>query len=362
MIENENEDGIPVPPAEWDEVAARFPAIDPDHPVGITAESIAFMVTEAVTRHSMNSARTAQSLDNRLGASEIGMCRNYLRHVIIGTERQEDAKVPWAAFIGTALGDYVENAVHAEFGVEAQIPVIATLPESGLTIPGHIDLFEPGEILSDTSLGIGAIHDWGDPGWVGDLKAKDGVRLIRTIKDVDRGHLFQIRLYHLALVQDDQISPDAPAFLIYLDRSGKDPVPVVIEVPTGDDYIAEIEEWVNDVVYAVKTGEEASRDRDYSWCEVACPFFWACRGADEHHAAGALIEDEQQLSTIKAYQEGKAMEKEGKALAEEARDALIGVAGTTPDRLVLSWTSIGASTYTVNRQPGVRLNLRKIKG
>jgi hypothetical protein len=358
VIENENEDGIPTPRAEWDG-PGDFPPIDIDNPVGITAESIAFMVTEAVTRHSMNSARTTQSLDNRLGASEIGMCRNYLRHVIVGTERREEARVPWAAFIGTVLGDGVENAVAREFGTRVQESVVATLP-SGLRIPGHIDLFDEGVQVSDNT-GDDIVDVWDDPGWVGDLKAKDGVRLIRSLKDVDRAHRFQIRLYHLALVQAERIAPDAPAFVIYIDRSGKDPEPKVIQVPTGDDYIAQIDEWVQDVVYAVKTGEEASRDRDYSWCEVACPFFYACRGADEHHAAGALIEDESQLSTIKAYQEGKAMEKEGKALAEEARDALIGVAGTTPDRLVLSWTVINASTYTVNRQPGVRMNLRKIK-
>lgn len=341
-MSNENEDGIPIPPA-WDEQS------NPVGVRGVAAERIGEMVTQAVTAHSMNSARTAQSKDNRLGASEIGMCRNYMRHVIIGTERQEDAKVPWAAFIGTALGEFIENAVTDEFDVFAQEQVLATLP-SGLTVPGHVDLWGEKHVYQ------------GDPGWVGDLKAKDGTRLIRTIKDCDRSHLFQVRLYHLALVQAGSIEPDAPAFLIYVDRSGKDPEPKVIEVPTGDEYTAEIDEWVNDAVYAVKVGEEASRDRDYSWCEVACPFFWACRGADEHHAAGGLIEDEHQLTVIKAYQAGKAMEKDGKALAEEARDALVGVAGTTPDGLVLSWTQINASSYMVNRQPGVRMNLRRIKG
>lgn len=360
MSENTNEDGIPVPPAEWDEVPAGLEESNPTGSLGISAESIAFMVTEAVSRHSMNSARTAQSLDNRLGASEIGMCREYLRNVIVGTERREEPRVPWAAFIGTMLGDGIERAVNAEFGTQVQASVVATLP-SGLKIPGHIDLFEPGTMTTNYPLGEDMPHEWDDPGYVGDLKAKDGVRMIRTLKDVDRGHLFQIRLYHLALVQDEQIAPDAPAFLIYVDRSGKDAEPKVIQVPTGDDYIEEIDSWVQDVVYAVKTGEQASRDRDYSWCEVACPFFWACRGADEHHAAGALIEDESQLSAIKAYREGKAMEKEGKALAEEARDSLVGVAGTTPDRVVLSWTVINPSSYTVNRQAGVRMNLRALK-
>lgn len=356
-MENENEDGIPIPPAEWDEVRRVLPT--PVERVGKTIEEIAFMVTNAVSQHSMGSARTAQSLDNRLGASEIGMCREYLRNVIVGTERVEEPRVPWAAFIGTALGDAIESAVVAEYGVNAQASVVATLP-SGLTIPGHIDLYEEYEWDEEEYAGqIDRVVT--NPGWVGDLKAKDGIRLIRTIKDCDRGHLFQIRLYHLALVQIGMITKDAPAFLIYVDRSGKDPVPSVIEVPTGDDYIAEIDSWIDDVVYAVKHGEQASRDRDYSWCEVACPFFWACRGADEHHAAGALVEDEEHLSRIKSYQDGKAMEKEGKALAEEARDALAGVAGTTPDGLVLSWTTINPSTYTVNRNAGVRMNLRRIK-
>jgi hypothetical protein len=325
-----------------------------------TPEVIADRVTTAIIRHSMNSARTAQSLDNRLGASEIGMCRNYLRHVVIGTERDDDERIPWAAFIGTALGEFVENAVVQEFGVEAQTNVVATLP-SGLTVPGHVDLWEEYEWEEVSTVAGPFDRIVTSPGWVGDLKAKDGTRLIRSLKDVDRSHLFQIRLYHLALVQLGHLAPEAPAYLIYLDRSGKDHEPVVIEVPTGEEYITEIDEWISDVVYAVKTGEEASRDRAYSWCEVACPFFTSCRGADETHANGVLVEDEGQLSAIKAYREGKAMEREGKALADEAKDALVGVAGTTPDGLVLSWTSVGSSTYQVERQPYARINVRALK-
>ena len=62
MIENENEDNIPEP--------LEFrPTLEAPH--GITPAFVSEIITTAVTRHSMNSARTAQSNDNRLGASEI---------------------------------------------------------------------------------------------------------------------------------------------------------------------------------------------------------------------------------------------------------------------------------------------------
>jgi len=237
---------------------------------------------------------------------------------------------------------------------------MAHLP-SGLSIPGHIDLFEPGDqqYVDPGVLGKPEII-WRNPGYVADVKTKANISLIRTVEDVDRAHLFQIRLYHLALVQEGKIAPDAPAYLIYLDRSGKNPDPKVIEVPTREEYITEIDEWVGDAVYAVKAGEEASKDRPVPWCVAACPYAWDCRAGDTL-ANGNLIEDETQLRAVKAYIEGKELEKRSKDLIDAAKDALEDVSGTTPDGFVVAHTVIAGATYTTTRQPGVRLSIRRLK-
>lgn len=311
----------------------------------ITAEAIGAMVVEAVKAQSMNSARTAQQADNRIGASEVGLCRSYLQRMIRQEEKREDERVPWQAFIGTALGDALERALAAVVqGVWVQDDVLATLP-SGLTIPGHIDAY--GEA------------DEEQPGWVLDFKAKDGVIVVSRQGDIDRSHKYQVALYWLALVQAGKIRPDAPAFVVYVDRSGKTWEPFVKEVTVDQALIAEIDEWLGDVIYAVRNGEEASRDRPYEFCEVACPFFFNCRGSDEFHAQG-LITDEEALTAIKVYQEAAAAEKAAKKAKDEAKAALAGISGSNGE-VVLSWTQVNESQIESYTRAGyTRLNMRRV--
>lgn len=327
-----------------------------------TAESLQLLVVETVQRWSKEHDRSQQAADFRLGASDIGVCREQTRLTILQTERREEERVPWAAALGTAVGAWLEAEMERQWGTLTQAEVVATLP-SGRTVPGHIDCYEPMETVARDRLAddepVTAVVS---PGAVWDFKAKDGVRLAAR-ENPDRGHVYQIALYHRGLVQAGLIAPDAPAFIVYVDRSGKSAEPVVKEVVVDDALIEEIDAWIEDSIYAVRNGETAPRDRAYEWCQVACPVFWACRGADEHHASGRLIEDEEALSAIKGYRAGRDMEKEGKALKEEARDRLNDVDGTTPDGWVLSHTETGEVTVqTFVRPAGRRLNLRPLKG
>lgn len=311
----------------------------------MTPDDIKTMVVNAIIDESMGSARTAQAEDYRLGASDLGQCRSFLWRFIRQDQRHEREDIPWPAFIGTALGDRLESALgEVSENIEAQRAVLTTFP-SGITVPGHVDLF-------------GLAYD-DEPGWVLDFKAKDGTRMWVN-GELDRSNVYQIATYHRALVQEGLISPEAPAYLVFLDRSGKNPEPVVRQVDVTDDLIAEIDQWVADAIEGVLSHEEPPRDRPYTWCEVACPFFLDCRGSDETLADGRLIEAPEHLTALEQYVKGKALEKQGREMAEEAKDALVGVSGTG-NGVVLSWTHVGGSEFMTRRQPYDRMNVRKLK-
>lgn len=309
----------------------------------MTPDDVKKMVATATRNHSMNSARTAQSVDNRIGASDVGVCRSFLWRMIKQEERREEGD-NWKAFLGTAIGDLLERAMVAEFGtVHTQDEVVCELP-SGRLVPGHVDVWTEPETV--------------EPGSVWDFKAKDGLTLVEREDEPDRSHRYQIALYHRALVQAEKISPNAPAFIVYVDRSGKQSEPVVKQVDVTDELISEIDDWINDAIYGVVNDQEPSRDRPYQWCEVACPFFDNCRGADEVRSTG-LIEDPEKLLAVKMYREGLEMEKAGAAMKDEARDALVGVSGTA-DGLAVSWTHVNSSSVNYTREAYDRLSIRPL--
>jgi len=327
-----------------------------------TTQEMADLVVNAIINNSMTSARSAQSADNKIGASELGMCRSYLQRMILQEPKREEERIPWAAFIGTALGDALEAALmKANPKVVTQYETETVFP-SGRTVPGHVDAFLPswediavrnanGEIVVVEK---GALRD----GWVLDFKAKDGL-VVAERGEPDRAHVYQIASYWLALVQQGLLDAEtAKAFIVYVDRSGGDPEPVVKEVNVKDWLIEEIDEFVDDAIQAVVHGHEAPRDRPYEWCNIACPFFYNCRGSDEMHAEG-LITDPEVLTAAAAYQQGLEMSREATRLKDGAKPYLQGRSGSTGTH-VLSWTHINSSEVAYTRDGYDRINFRKI--
>lgn len=311
-----------------------------------TPEQIADLVVQAIVNNSMTSARTAQSNDNKIGASELGMCRSYLQRMILQEEKREEERIPWAAFIGTALGDALEAALMKSNPDIVTQYETETLFPSGRLVPGHIDAH------------LATAMDEVGGGWVLDFKAKDGL-VVSERGEPDRAHVYQIVSYYLALVQQGILDPaTAKAFIVYVDRSGRDSTPVVKEIHVTNHLINEIDEFVGDAVQAVLDGVEAPRDRPYEWCNIACPFFLNCRGSDELHAEG-LITDPEVLTAAAAYQDGLNLEREGKRLKEGAKPYLEGRAGSTGTH-VLSWTHVNASELAFTRPGYDRINFRKI--
>jgi hypothetical protein len=315
---------------------------------------MAALVVSAIINNSMTSARTAQSNDNQIGASELGMCRSYLQRMILQEEKREEERIPWAAFIGTALGDALEAALmKTDPDIVTQYETETLFP-SGRVVPGHVDAFLPAKVVYGDD-GMTPSHE--EPGWVLDFKAKDGL-VVAERGEPDRAHVYQIVSYWLALVQQGLLVPESKAFIVYVDRSGGDSEPIVKEVHVTDHLIDEIDEFVGDAIQAVIDGYEAPRDRPYEWCNIACPFFLNCRGADEMHAEG-VITDPEVLTAGAAYQEGLALAREAARLKDGAKPYLEGRSGRIGDH-ILSWTHVNGTEVAFTRPGYDRISFRKI--
>ena len=64
----------------------------------------------------------------RLGPSELGGCREYIRNVMIDSPMQEADEWPTAAVVGTLLGTHLESVAAEYMGAVTEVPVTATLP------------------------------------------------------------------------------------------------------------------------------------------------------------------------------------------------------------------------------------------
>ena len=273
-------------------------------PDNYSADFVGQRVRAAARKHSMSTERSQQQSEHRIGASEIGFCREYLRHMTIQTpyDDVDELDEKWPAFIGSAVGDRLEDAyMESHPDAIAQQNYDCTLP-SGRVIKCHPDLIDPN---------LNAVID---------EKGKNGLEAVKRQAAPDRSHDFQIKIYTWGAMQNNLLKENARAFLVYHDRSGKTAEQWPVEVIVNYEAMQEIDAWLDDVEYAVRNNEPAKRDREFHFCEIACSFFFSCRGIDSYE--GGLIEDEDAALLAKMYLEGAALEKEGKELKSQAKTGL----------------------------------------
>ena len=127
----------------------------------------------------------------------------------------------------------------------------------------------------------------------------------------------------------------------------------------------EIDSWIGDVTYAVKNGEEAMRDIPAPVCQRICPYFTECRGNLPMSDGGDPIEDEERLSAVRMYLDGRDMEKEGGAMKREAQSILYGSSGIAVvdgKPIQVRWTHINYSTVnSFEKAAYERLDVRTLK-
>lgn len=284
-------------------------------------------IHQAMTDYQNNAARTQQSAARVLGMSDLGGCREYIRATVGGEPRDGTIALKWAAAVGTAVGDWVEQAIGAMFP-DAVLQETVTLmhkvtDDLTISVTGHLD----------ARIGRSAIVD---------LKTKDG--LTEVIREgASWENLVQVSGYLVGAHQMGLVDDDASAHLVYLDRSGSESVPHVISIPMERALlILEANaERLQDVAAALASGRTAPRDKPESWCfNVGCPFYKLCW---EGYEPSGVIEHPDELKAVREFVEARAAANEANALRLAKRAALKGIEGRTqgldgmPEQVV-RWT------------------------
>ena len=304
-------------------------------------------IQAALTAHMDNSARTIQSDEGRLGPSDIGFCRQKAALMTRGIEAT-DSNPKWAAAVGTAVHTYVEAALKSMFptwlmGSIDDVTVTATLP-SGATISGHPDIVIP------------------EDNTVLDIKTVDGFQWIKR-EGTSQQHKYQRHLYAMGCIAAGLFDKTKPVYVgnVYFDRSGKEPVPMVFVEELDPTLTDEIDGWITDVIYAVTNKEDASRDIPSAVCEKICSHFTACRGGLQSNNEGDQIVDNDLVSAVEMYVEGRSMEKTAKQMKDEAVSILAGINGATQNWQV-RWVNVQPSRVdSFEKQGYSRLDIRKVR-
>lgn len=281
----------------------------------------------ALVQHENSRPRSKQL---RLGPSELGGCREYIRNVMVGAPVQGNDEWPTAAVVGTLLGDHLEDVAHEYLGAFTQQPVTTTLP-NGLVVSGTADMVFP------------------DRNLLADLKSKVGLSDVR--KDgPSLENCVQVSIYTLGLVQAGILQEGASASLLYVDRSGVEQS--IYEVTLGWEriqyFIDVLMGRLDDVLTAqehIDKGEveyaRALRDKTPPFCyspRVMCPFRDLCWEGSEWNP-DELIEDPEVESTVDAFVVAREELAAVTARKANLREALRGVQGKTRSGYSVNWAT-----------------------
>jgi hypothetical protein len=265
--------------------------------------------------------------------------------MIVGEEpSQEVHRYDLAAFIGTAVGDHMEDALirsDPEGGWVKQAEVIVELSVRDwlVKIPGHPDIYNRQHLI--------------------DFKTKEGLSVVKA-GGPSLNDRFQRVLYAAALIRDGKMDEDCMLHNVYVDRTGAETTPYVHSEPFSWALVVEAIEWLADVIYAVQHDEEASRDKPRDWCFAACPFAPKCRGVDDSDVEG-LITDEELIVATKVYNEAKDRKSQAERDQKAAAAALRGINGSTGE-WKFRWVSVPPTDIAAFTKRGYdRLDMRRVK-
>jgi hypothetical protein len=276
----------------------------------------------AINAASNNSERSKYSA---VGISELGICPERTRRKLAGeVEGDRDAL---QAFIGTAIGDHVERAVVASgWKVLTQQEVRVTLrgDQGEYELVGHPDIIDP-------------------DGLVIDAKTSDGIQVARRAGPSQQ-QLFQRHLYAKAAHQAGLFTcplEQVRTANVWIDRSGETKNVHVHMDHYSEEIVEQATWWLDEVVYAYVNGQPAHKEPPREWCRACCGFFKDCRQGDT--SVSGLITNPELLVAVAMQREGMELEKRGRQLKAEAKAALLGVQGNTPDGFSVNWVHVNES-------------------
>ena len=286
---------------------------------------LADSVYEAMTEFQDSAPRTQQSHARVLGMSDLGGCREYIRATVAGEPRSTRRALKWAAAIGTAVGDWAEEAMKGMFpdAVTQETVTLKLKVNDDLTISitGHLDV----------RIGRTAIVDF---------KTKNGLAEVRR-EGASWENLVQVSGYLIGAHQMGLVDDDASGHLVYLDRSGADAKPHVVTITMERAHLileATVER-LQDVATALASGRFAPRDKPESWCRnVGCEFYDACWAG---YTPTGVIEHPDEIKAVAEFVAARAAANEANQIRLAKREALKGIEGVTSGldvEQVVRWT------------------------
>lgn len=314
-------------------------------------EAAAMAFHQAIQNASNNTARSQQQQDFMLGVSNLGHCHNYAALMMKQTPFS-DVRDKTAAFFGTVAGAAIEAQLQIDHpGWLFQEDLFFPLPSGG-GIGAHPDIIIPFDAQEPEKGFYQGI-------WDGKSKAE-----LETIKKVgpSQQQIYQVHAYAKAAIEAGLLNPDYPIVVgdVFFDRSGKAVVPHAVMHLYTEDVITFIDDWVNDVKYAVVHGEDASRDMPREWCWSYCEYATACRGRDTD--VEGLIESPDIIAAVELWAEVKELKAAAKRKEEAFKRTLDGVTGST-GTYNIRWTEVAPIETKASIRSGYKkLSITKVPG
>jgi hypothetical protein len=305
-------------------------------------QEVAEQVYSSIMDYNRHDQRGMQSAEYRVGISELGFCSERTRRML-AQEDPDDTDV-LAAFIGTAIGDHAEQALLRRYPHLLRQPdVTVTLKGERNTyhVPGHPDIVNPdGEVI--------------------DVKTTRGLEVPRR-RGPSQQQQFQRHGYALGAYETNLFTcdiKDVRVTNVWIDRAADDQQVHVHSELFDYGVIEQMTWWLDEVVYAYLNEQTARKEPPYEMCQKVCGFFSTCR-LGETDVEGLLTADEV-LIAVDMYKEGLALEAAGKRLKDQAKPVLKDVSGSTGE-FTVRWVHVNGSTYTVDRKPYDKIDIRKVK-
>lgn len=300
---------------------------------------------EAIQHKSNYSERSQQSADFRIGMSDLGWCSELVRRMLAGIPEPPTDKLD--AFIGTAIGDHVEQAWcdYDPYAIRhAEVSVTFKGDHGDYVVSGHPDLILP------------------DRGIVVDAKTKYGLRVVErtgpNLQQQFQRHGYALGAYQQGMFGDMPLEEVLVAN-VWVDRTGEDERCHVQMEPFDQQVIDHAAAWIDNVVYAYLHDEVADKEPPREMCAKVCGHFATCRALDTD--VSGLLTDPEVLTSIDMYREAQSMASEAEKMKKQAKSYLREVSGSTGTHF-LRWTWVNDSLVPEHTRKGYyKIDLKPIK-
>jgi hypothetical protein len=278
-------------------------------------QALADAIYQAIQDASHESPRSQQAGQFRIGVSDLGFCPERTRRMLDGQVPERTDVL--AAWVGTALGDHLEQAWVAkhpdwrrQLPIEVRLRVNIGDRRYEVVVPGHPDLVHRRGKMIDAKTDFGLT----DPLRNGPSRQQQYQR-----------HLYGLGCYEAGYFDPDVDLDDVVVGNVWLDRGAVDKFAVVKMEKFNPEVVDEARDWLEDVIYHLVNKQEAEKVPPRDMCAVVCGYYEECRAFDTD--TSGLVTEEQVIRHAAIYREGQVLASKGDRLKKEAKAHLDGIDG-----------------------------------